>query len=207
MVGEQPSCSLQDDFHFPTRVSGKALRPEGHLTWTLTDGPDSRPLGSVLRAVIPPAGANAPHPSFSLTTPVAEKFWRLPVLNMIQINKTGSISEGVCGLGGKISPECVQIIHKICMNGIGTIRSRAKETTLFPFGGIKLCFVGMGRISTGRTRVESREGLQGEDSVCTKPWEWIFSWKKCPLVWPVSRTLGSRAMGNLLQLETFRKGE
>lgn len=65
MVGEKPSCSLQEmqeesDFHFPTRVSGKALRPEGHLTWTLTDGPGNRPLGSVLQAVIPPAGANAP---------------------------------------------------------------------------------------------------------------------------------------------------
>lgn len=177
------------------------------MTWTLTDGPGDRPLGSVCRAVIPPAGASTPSLSFSLTTPVAEKFWRLPVLNMIQINKTGSISEGVCGLGGKISRECVQIIHKICMNGIGTIRSRAKEMKLFLFGGIKLCFVEMGRISTGRTRVESREGLRGGDSVWTKPWEWIFSWKKRPFGWPVSGTPGSRVMRNLLQLETFRKGE
>lgn len=50
-------------------------------------------------------------------------------------------------------------IHKICMNRIRTIQSGAKETKLFPFGGIKLCFVEMGRIPRERVWVESGEQL------------------------------------------------
>lgn len=51
---------------------------------------------------------------------------------------------------------------------------------LFPFGGIKLCFVEMGRISRERIWVESGEQLQVEVPVWTKPWEWVFQLEEMP---------------------------